>query len=63
MIGPDVIVAIVVPTVLQAGASVYFAGSINRAVSAHEKRLDTLETTTAGTATAVARLQGKFEQT
>lgn len=56
---PDVIVAIVVPAATNAAVLIYYAGSLNRAMAEHDRRLDVLETNERQTALAAAENKGR----
>jgi hypothetical protein len=53
------IVAIAVPALLQAGALVYFAGSVSETLKDHERRITKTEDTTGTLGREVSYLKGK----
>ena len=59
-ISPDAVLACVVALLIQAGASIFFAGSLAFAVKSHDKRLDVNEQRTTDLATEVAEIKGSI---
>jgi DICT domain-containing protein len=57
----NAIIALACFLALQTGGLIFYAGSINRAIQDHERRIDFLETAERETSRAAAQLEAKQE--